>query len=235
MLCRLPGALWEDWAFDSPCLEGPDHWKTAPTNTPNLDRLIGKQASGRRNSPDNKGRGGCRRGEDHTVLRHLMVASDPINAVSGGSSWTAEKALREFASRTRSVAGGTVAEVLLDAPDTEGGQAAFSELCAALGVGLIIQAEGIRVVRVCERKNVWLERSPGGSSWGTVPWCKAPVGATTAWSLVRHKGRQIAGDGGSSMKELRNVARSCGIPTPLPRAKCSLADLILREVDDKAA
>lgn len=229
MLCRLPEASSEEWNFESPSVEGPEHWKTTLVNTPYLDRLIGNQTSGRKRGPVKKKRDG-----DNTVLRHLMVASDPINAVSGGSNWRAETALKEYVSRTRCISDQTLSELYLDNPISEKGRIAFSELCTSIGVGLIIQVEGIHIVKICDSKNIWLEQI-SGADWGTVPWCKAPVGASTVQSLMAHKGRELAKKKDTSMRELRNIAQACGIPRPLPRSKQSLAEFILKEVDDKAA
>lgn len=158
-----------------------------------------------------------------------MVASDPVNAVAGGCDWRAETALREFAHRTRSVSDSAISAVLSDDPLSESGEAAFREVCTALGVGLIVQAEGFKVVKLCAEKNVWLARTDA-SAWDTVAWCKAPVGADTVRALMADKGRARASEHATSMRELRAIAESCGLPRPLPRSKQALSDLILREV-----
>ena len=227
MLARLPGASGEEWSFESPHVESDASWRTTVATTPALDRLIARQTSGRKRT----GGGGRVARPDASVLKHLMAASDPVNAVAGGTDWRAETALREFANRTRSVSDSAIAAVLSDDPLTEAGESAFREVCTALGVGLIVQTDGFKVIKLCESKNVWLERS-GATAWGTVAWCKAPVGSDSARALMADKGRARAADPAASMRELRAVAESCGLPRPLPRSKRSLSDLILREVPE---
>lgn len=242
MLARLPDAAGEQWALDeSPCVESDATWRTTVANTPALDRLIARQASGRRRSgastsasASGAGAGGGVRRADSSALRHIMAASDPVNAVAGGSDWRADTALREFANRTRSVSESAVSGALQDDPLSERGEAAFREVCAALGVGLIVQGEGFRVVKLCEEKNVWLARTGAGAgagAWDTVPWCRAPVGARAARALMADKGRACAAEPTTtSMRELRAVAESCGLPRPLPRSKQALCELIAREL-----
>lgn len=231
MLARLPGALGEAWFFESPLVENADSWRSSASNTPALDRLIAKHASGRK-------RGGHppvsreKKRADSSVLRHIMAASDPVTAVTGGTDWRAEAALREFASRTGTVSDSAISAAVLDDPLSVGGEAAFREVCTAVGVGLIVQTDGFKVVKLCGEKNVWLTRSglSGSSHWSSVDWCKEPVSDDRARALMADKGRARAADASVGIKELRSIAEACGIPRPLPRSKQALSDLILRDV-----
>lgn len=227
VLSSLPDASGEEWSVESPCVESDASWRPAAAGTPALDRLISRQTPARRRG----GRADRGARADSSALRHVMAASDPVNAVAGGSDWRAETALREFAHRTRRVSESAVAAVLSDDPLSEDGARAFEEVCAAVGVGLIVQGPegGVRVVRLCEHKNVWLRRGSAGGAWDAVAWCKAPVGADRARALLAHKSRERAADPAARMSELRSIAESCGLPRPLPRSKKALADLILSE------
>ena len=159
-----------------------------------------------------------------------MAAADPVNAVAGGTDWRADVAIREFSNRTRSISNAAVAEATLDDPRTVAGEAAFREVCSAIGVGLILEDEGFRVVKLCPDKNLWLAKASEG--WETVPWCMAPIGQDAAAGLIVDKARERATDPRSSMRELRRIAIACGLSKPLPRAKNALCALILRDVVD---
>ena len=170
-----------------------------------------------------------------------MSAGDPVNAIAGGTSWSAERALREFAGRTLSVTPGQVSKVISGAdPFCEDGAGALSDICGALGVGLIVQsAPKIRIIKICPEKNVWLERrgdgdgdgDGDGGGWQAVPWCTHPVNKASAEALIRERCRICAENPLAGIKELREIAELSGIDRPYPRTKAALAELLLSRGD----
>lgn len=231
MLSPLPCAKGEPWDFESGRIEGPTHSRAPVHNTPRLDRLLSRHSSSGRPSGKDRAR---RRWGDDTVVGHLMRAADPVQAVSGGTDWRPDVALRALASRARAVSPSVITEVLKDDPTTEEGGAAFAEVCASIGVGLVVQdggGAGILVVRICDDVNVWIQKNPEGG-WSAVPWCTAGVNAKTARELVSERVRERASRGDVGIAELRRLAATCGIDKPYPRAKEALSHMILDSLCD---
>lgn len=155
-----------------------------------------------------------------------MRAADPILAVSGGSDWRPDVALRALATRTRSVSASAITEVLKDDPTTDEGRAAFAEVCASIKVGLIVQESvGVSVVRICDNTNIWIQKCQYGG-WAAVPWCFSGVSAEKARWLICDYARDRASGDDVGIAELRKLAATCGIERPYPRSKAELLDSI---------
>lgn len=227
MFSLLPGCATEAWSFESAAIESDKIWLPTRCEAPALDKLIqGIHASRKppRASPSSS---------LVTILHHVVSAGDPVNAIAGGTTWSAERALREFAGRTLSITPAQVAKVISGAdPFCEDGTGALSAVCGALGVGLIVQsAPKIRVIKICPEKNVWLERRGNGNGdgdeWQAVPWCTHPVNKVSAEALIRERCRICAENPLTGIKELREIAELTGINRPYPRTKAALAELLL--------
>ena len=224
----IPGCRTEPWVFDSPAIENPRSWGRAPRSAPALDRLIASVSSGGRREP-------ARARRDDTIAHHVMSASDPVDAISGGSAWRAERALGEFAKRM-SLPSAQVAKVVSGAdPFLDEASAAYSDVCGALGVGLVVQnGSEIRVIRICPDKNVWLQRGESGG-WSAADRCKNSVGRGEIEAMIRERCASAAKNPGSSIKELRHYADHLGIPRPHPRTKSALANVLLAAAADAPA
>lgn len=200
--------------FESDAIENKGSWIETNNDTPKISKLLSRQSSkGRRVNSSKKKRG---------VLYHLMLASDPVNAVAGGSNWSEISALREIASRTRKITLVAVAEAAKDDPLSTTGKQSFSDICAVLEVGLVIDHGGLHIVKTCEAKNVILTFKNG--IWEPVEWCKDPVSESLLPSLLKKRCLELANDASTPMQILRTCAAF--LQTPCARSKKDLAEIV---------
>nr|WRJ69582.1 hypothetical protein TetV2_00133 [Oceanusvirus sp.] len=223
MWARLEGAATEAWHFDSPEIESPDIWKPmGHRRTPLLDRLIASHAPVR--SAQKRPNAASSAPRTDTVAAHLLLASDPVNAVLGGSQWCADSALRELSRRNSCLEERVRLDIGLDDPSSA--PDSFRELCEAVDVGLVVSdVDGFQVVCLRDRRNLWLEKTPGG--WSAAPWCRSPVARDVITTRTREKALQlVSADRASGIKTLRRCAETVGLSRPFPRTKEELRKAI---------
>jgi hypothetical protein len=161
------------------------------------------------------------------VAAHLLLASDPINAVLGGSQWCADSALRELSRRSSCLDERVRREITKDDPAAD--TASFGELCDAFDVGLVFgDGDGFEVVCLRDRCNLWLERAPGG--WTHASWCRSPVARNIIERHIRERACEIASSR-SGIKTLRRCAETVGLSRPFPRTKNELGRTILEHLE----
>lgn len=225
MFSLVPGCTTESWGFESPSIECARSWCPVRRDAADLDRLI---QSVQRRKPEMTA---LTAGEDlgDSIVHHLMSACDPVDAIAGGTDWKAERALREFAARTMAIPSAQVSRVVSGAdPLTEEGSGAYSDVCAGLGVGLILCSgnASTRVIKLCPDKNVWLDKADDG--WSVATFARYPINREATQSLIRTRFRTAAQNPSLGIKQLRELAEQAGIEKPYPRTKAGIAELFLK-------
>ncbi|AUF82157.1 hypothetical protein TetV_065 [Tetraselmis virus 1] len=216
------GCSTESWSFDSVVIESLDRWKCTKNvfSTPRLDALIRSHCA-----PVKKHRNINNNKESHrvdTVVQHLFMTSDPVNAVMGGSKWSPENALRELSRTNGRMDESVRLQLLQDNPVDK--SSCFVDLCECLDVGLVVQeSSGFNVICIRPDKNIWIEKNAVG--WVHVPWCKNPVNQESLQKLINKSALDICRNC-TSIKILRHCADSIGLPRPYPRSKEGLSEAI---------
>jgi hypothetical protein len=227
MFSLLPGCTTESWGFESPEIECARSWCPARREAADLDRLV--QSVQRRKTEATASATASASGSTATIAHHVMSACDPVDAIAGGTNWKAERALREFAARTMSIHSAQLSKVVSGAdPFTEEGAGAYSDVCAGLGVGLVLCRGNapVKVIKICPEKNVWLEKSADG--WSPAAFARHPIGKEATEALIRARCRTAAQNPSLGIKQLRELAEQAGIEKPYPRSKAGIAELLLK-------
>lgn len=211
----------EDWSFESDFIDGPEIWRVSSGNrkTPRLNKLIAMHSAAKEPRKQRVAEPAA-----DSVIAHMFTASDPVNAVMGGTRWSADAALKELSRKHPGIDEGSRIIILEDDPIKNAAQ--FSAVSDALDVGLIIESgsEGFTVVCTKPSKNIWLERCQSG--WKAVQWCGNPVSRQSIHELIKTRARALASSN-NSIKSLRSCAESIGLPKPLPRTKEGIRSSIL--------
>lgn len=227
MFSLVPGCTTEAWGFESPSIECARSWCPVRRDAADLDRLI--QSAQRRKPEMTASASASASASGTTIAHHVMSACDPVDAIAGGTNWKAERALRQFAARTMSIQAAQVSKVVSGAdPFTEEGAGAYSDVCAGLGVGLILCRgnASIRVIKICPEKNVWLEKAADG--WSLATFARYPISKEATEALIRTRSRTAAQNPSLGIKQLRELAEQAGIEKPYPRSKAGIAELLLK-------